>query len=172
MTTYSAKNITFTNKFTRIPDIKLIFKDASDNILTAPVNATNLSTTGFTIPSFESALPITKCNWTAGGVIQGSNYTLIVTGIGSGAVGTITINNVLQYNRSGYSGDSGDFTGTFANNSTVEIHWGVEMAPGVPTMSINNTQVTSGNPMQYTFTLTGNTTVVIDDGSPSPKVIK
>lgn len=89
-------------------------------------------------------------------------YTLTVNGIGSGAVGTISINDVLQYNRSGYAGDSGDFTGTFAKNSVVEIHWGVEIVNDKePTMSINNIQVTSGNPMQYTFTLTEDTTVTI-----------
>ena len=79
MTTYPPKEITFTNTYTRIPDIKLMFKDGADNILTSPVDATNITTTGFTIPSFESDLPIAGCDWTAGGVKQKYSNTVTIS---------------------------------------------------------------------------------------------
>lgn len=140
MTTYSAKNITFTNKFTRIPDIKLIFKDASDNILTAPVNATNLSTTGFTIPSFTSDLSIAKCEWKAGGIKQQISHTVSIStrwqsnlGYSSGQVQietipagtsvTVSLQNAGTLNYISFQNDHGEY---------IEPYTGPAVAAGQP----------------------------------------
>ena len=51
---YSSKNIVFGNEFSVLPtSINLTMKNSNGDVLTSPVSPTNISTTGFTIPSFQ-----------------------------------------------------------------------------------------------------------------------